>query len=76
MKYQYVCKECNDITEIELSMKDTLPKEIDCLTCKKGKMVYDWSAKPSIIIPQNFKAVNEEYRPKYGKKADNEARYY
>jgi len=78
MTYLYTCKNCKDTIELNISIRDELPKEIDCPTCKEGKAVYDWTAtKPSIIVPYNFKAVNStENRPKYGKKADNEPRYY
>lgn len=65
MFYDFKCTKCNHVTTISQSIKETLPKQIECEDCKE-KAVYDWSqVKDSINIPDNFKALSGYEKPKY-----------
>lgn len=67
MKYDYKCSECNHITILNQSIKDNLPKFIECENCK-SKAFYDWQQiKDNIIIPDKFKATSDYIPMKFNK---------
>jgi len=57
MIYEYKCEACEEITTIELSMQETIPKTIKCEHCaKKASRVWGNS---TIKIPEHMKACSD-----------------
>jgi DNA-directed RNA polymerase subunit RPC12/RpoP len=65
MKYPYRCSNCNKEIELELSIKEELPKEVVCSECE-GSMKRIWQTS-NVTIPEHMRAGNETPW-KYGKR--------
>lgn len=67
MIYPYICEDKHE-TEIELSMKEEIPKRIECSVCKKEA----WRnyGLTTTHIPEHMKAGSELYNGDHGANAD------
>lgn len=54
MVYEYFCDECNTSTEIQMSMKDDIPKSVQCPCGCQARRIFGASA----IVPEYMKATN------------------
>lgn len=68
MTYEYKCESCEEVTQLDKSMKEDIPKEIECPICK-GKAVRVWS-NMSIHIPEFMRASSKLYNSDSGNNAD------
>ena len=55
MIYEYFCDECQTSIEIDKSMKDDIPKTVECECGKSARRIFGASA----IVPEYMKATND-----------------
>lgn len=68
--YEYLCSECQEVTTINLTMKDEVPKEIPCPRCKGDILAKRVWGNQAIKIPESFKATSELYNGDHGSNFD------
>lgn len=68
MIYEYYCEKCEEIIQLEMSMKDNIPKALQCEKCNNiASRVYN---NVSIHIPEFMKATSNLYNSNDGSNLD------